>query len=332
VKYEVDRKRRVIKVVPEREEDLYFIYLLIDIGDVVRGWTVREYKPLGAKEGERMKMYLGIRVEALEYHKFRGSLRVRGTVVEAQEGIEGVKGRRHTFELAVGREVEIEKAEERPLEVVEEVLNMARNSLPRILLVSIDDEEAAFAYITALGVEVLHTVYNNAERGGGNSLLHNYLVYVGKVVEELKRRVDPDKVVVAGPHIVVEQAGVYIKGDRVSQSSGGLAGVYEFVRRGLYDEFKKEMGVVAYERLMRLLATERELAALGLEEVKEAAASGRVDILLVLDSYLKERPGEVWSVLYEVYKSRGRIYIVREDTEIGAGLRALGGIASILRW
>ncbi len=332
MKYEVDRKRRVVKVAPEREEDLYFIYLLIDMGDVVRGWTVREYKPPGAKEGERMKMYLGIRVEALEYHKFRGSLRVRGTVVEAPEGVEGVKGRRHTFELAVGREVEIEKAEERPLEVVEEVLNMARNSLPRILLVSIDDEEAAFAYITALGVEVLHTVHNDAERGGGNSLLHNYLVYVSKVVEELKRRYNPDKVVVAGPHIVVEQAGVYIRGDRVSQSSGGLAGVYEFVRRGLYDEFKKEMGVVAYEKLMRLLATERELAALGFEEVKEAAASGRVDILLVLDSYLKERPGEVWSVLYEVYKSRGRIYIVREDTEIGAGLRALGGIASILRW
>ncbi|AAL64813.1 cell division protein pelota (pelA), conjectural [Pyrobaculum aerophilum str. IM2] len=332
MKYEIDKKRLVIRVVPEREEDLYFIYLLIDKGDIIRGWTVREYKPDGVKEGERIKMYLAIKAEALEYHKFRGSLRVRGPVIEVQEGVEGVKGRRHTFDISIGREIEIEKNEDKPLEVVDEILNMAKNVMPRILLISIDDEEAAFAYITSIGVNVLHVVRNDAERSRGDSLLHDYLVTIGKIAEDLKRRLNPDKVVVTGPHIVVEQIGNYVRGDRVAQSVGGLAGIYEFMRAGLYDGLKTEMGIKAYERLMQLLATERNLVAIGLEEVEMAVAAGRVEILLIVDSYIKEDPHRAWDLIYKVYATRGKIYIIREDLEIGTSLKAMGGVASILRW
>ncbi|MEM4422887.1 mRNA surveillance protein Pelota [Pyrobaculum sp.] len=333
MRYEVDKRRRIVRVTPEREEDLYFLYLLIDVGDVVRGWTVREYKPDGTKEGERVKMFLGIKVEALEYHKFRGSLRVRGPVVEVEEGIEGVKGRRHTFDIVAGREVEIEKADEEALEAAEGVLEMAKGILPRILLVSVDDEEAAFAYVTALGVEVLYFLRNDARRGGEEgSLLDEFLAAVGKATENLRRRYNPDKVVLAGPQIILEQVARYVHGDRIPQSSGGLAGVYEFVRRGLYDAFKAEMGFSAYEKLLQLLATNSERVATGPKDVEEAASAGRIDALLVLDSFIKENPGEVWAIISRAYKSRSKIFIIREDTEIGVGLRAMGGVAAILRW
>ncbi|MEM1597951.1 MAG: mRNA surveillance protein Pelota [Pyrobaculum sp.] len=329
MKYEVDTKRRVIRVVPEREEDLYFLYLLIDKGDVVRGWTVREYKPEGSKEGERVKMYLAVRVESLEYHKFRGSLRIRGPVVEVQQDVEGVKGRRHTFDVVPGRELEIEKSEDRPLVVVEEILKLAESVLPRILLVSIDDEEAAVAQVTALGFEVLQVLQN---RGKDESLLGQFLQSVQKAVEDARRRLKPDKVVVAGPSMFVDEATRYIQGEKHPQSAGGLAGVYEFIRRGLYDRLKEEMGVAAYEKFIERLSKSRDSVAIGPGEVWEAAVIGRVDWALVLDTYLKESPDEAWRIMAEVYKTRGRIYIVREDTEVGAGLKAMEKIVAVLRW
>jgi cell division protein pelota len=36
VRLSVDRRRRLIDVLPERAEDLYFVYLLVDRGSVVR--------------------------------------------------------------------------------------------------------------------------------------------------------------------------------------------------------------------------------------------------------------------------------------------------------
>jgi len=328
VKYEVDTRRRIVKVLPEREEDLYFIYLLIDKGDIVRGWTVREYKPEGAKEGERIKMYLAIRVEVLEYHKFRGSLRVRGPVVEAQNGIEGVKGRRHTFDIVPGREVEIEKAGDHPLDVVTEILDMAKSVLPRVLLISIDDEEAAFAYITALGVEVLQILHNTKKDEG--SLFGEFLDIVRKRAEELRQRLRPDRVVVAGPAMIIDD--VAIKGETSPQSSGGLSGVYEFMRQGLYETLKDHMGLETYQKLLHKLATDRDAVAVGFEEVNEVAVAGRVEALLILDVYIKENPEQAWRLISQVHKTRGRIYIIREDTEAGAGLRALGGVAALLRW
>ncbi|MCI4446767.1 MAG: pelota family protein [Pyrobaculum sp.] len=330
MKYDVDVRRRVIKILPEREEDLYFVYLLIDRGDVVRGWTVREYKPDGVKEGERVKMYLAVKVEAVEYHKFRGSLRVRGPVVEVQTGVEGVKGKRHTFDVVPGREIEIEKTGDHPLDGVAEVLNMAKVTLPRILLISIDDEEAAFAYITALGAEILHVFHNM--RKEGENLLEEFVAKVGKYAEEFRQRYRPDIIVLAGPGMIVDYASRYVQGEKSPQSSGGLAGVYEFMRQGLYEKLKDEMGIESYQRLLHKLATNRDAVAIGPEEVGAAASIGRVETLLILDTYIKESPEDAWRLISQVYKTKGRIFILREETEAGAGLKAMGNIAALLRW
>lgn len=324
--YKIDTRRRVIQITPVREEDLYFIYLLVDRGDVVRGWTVREYKPEGADESERVKMYLAVRVEALEYHKFRGSLRIRGVVVDVQRDIEGVMGRRHTFEVVPGREIEIVKREETPLEVVVEVLNMAKAMLPRLLLVSVDDEETAIAYITAVGVEILQVITN---KDRGESIFEEYVKEIHKSVSEYVRRYNPDKIVAAGPGVVLDAINIE---EKIPQGSGGVAGVYEYLRRGLYEKLKIEMGVDAYEKMLQKLATDRESVAIGVGEVEEAAVAGRVAALLILDRYIKENPNQAWSLMNKVYKTKGKIYIIREELEIGRWLDKMGYVAALLRW
>jgi len=336
VRLSVDRRRRLIDVLPERAEDLYFVYLLVDRGDVVRGWTVREYKPEGAKEGERVKVYLAVRVEALEYHKFRGSLRVRGTVVEVGGDLEGVKGRRHTFDVLPGREIEIAKPESYPMELVDEVAKLASVALPRILLASIDGDEAAVAHITALGVELLGVLENRRPREAGSDseeeALGPFFREVAKAVDQYRVRLRPDRVVLAGPQLYVEMAARYIKGDLAPQSSGGLAGVYEFQRGGHFEAYREILGSEALGEVLRLASERPELVAVGLDAVREAAAQGRVRMFAVVDEALKERAEEYAEVLRLVFSARGAVRIVPAEGEAGQMLTAMGGCAAVLRY
>ncbi|MEL9991464.1 MAG: mRNA surveillance protein Pelota [Thermoproteus sp.] len=330
-----DRRRRTVQVLPEREEDLYFVYLLVDRGDLVRGWTVRDYRPEGAKESERVKVFLGLRVEALEYHRFRGSLRIRGVVVEA-EGLEGVKGRRHTFDVLPGREIEVVKPDSYPMELIDEIAKLASASLPRLLLVSVDGDEAAVAHITALGVEVLGVLENRRPRGveadSEEEALGPFFREVAKAVEQYRVRLKPDRVVLAGPQLYIEMASSYIKGDLAPQSSGGLAGVYEFQRGEGFERYREALGAEAVGEVLRLAADKPELVAVGLEAVRDAAAQGRVRLLVVLDEALKEMAAECAEVLRLVYSTRGAIRIVPAEGEAGSMLRAMGGCAAVLRY
>lgn len=332
----IDKRRRIIDVVPERGEDLYFVYLLVDRGDIVRGWTVREYKPEGAKEGERIKVYLGIKVEALEYHKFRGSLRIRGVIVETQGDLEGVKGKRHTFDVLPGREIEIEKPEAYPMELADEIAKLAEISLPRILLVSIDGDEAAIAHVTALGVEVLGVVENRtpkrAESSSAEEVLGPFLREVAKIVEQYRLRLKPDRLVLAGPQLYVEVASEYIKGDLAPQSAGGLGGVYEFQRGQGFEKYRVVLGSEILSEILRLAAERPELVAVGLEAIKEAASQGRIRALAVLDETLKERADECAEVLRLVYSTKGAMRIIPAESEAGGMLKAMGGCAAVLRY
>lgn len=336
MKLAIDGRRRLIDVVPERAEDLYFLYLLIDKGDLLRGWTVRELKPEGAKDGERKKVFLAVRVEHLEYHKFRGSLRVRGVVVDVEGDVEGVKGRRHTFDVLPGREVEVAKPEGYPMEVVEEVAKMAAASLPRILLVSLDGDEAAVAYITALGVEVLAALENKGSRGrdakSQEELLGPFLREVAKAVEQYRAKLKPDRVVAAGPQLYVEMALEHIRAEAAPQFSGGLAGIYEFQRGGYFDEYKKALGVEVLERALRLAAERPELVAVGPEAVREAAAQGRVQAAVIADETFKEGAGEFAEILRLIYAARGTARIIPAEGEAGEMVKAMGGIVAILRY
>ena len=37
-------------------------------------------------------------------------------------------------------------------------------------------------------------------------------------------------------------------------------------------------------------------------------------------------------LISQVYKMKGKIFILREETEAGAGLKAMGNVAALLRW
>lgn len=65
----IEYGRDYVDLTPEFDEDLFILYLIINEGDVIYSWTVREIrgKEGGERGGEREKVYLGLRVIDVEY-------------------------------------------------------------------------------------------------------------------------------------------------------------------------------------------------------------------------------------------------------------------------
>ncbi len=335
MRVQVDQRGRRIHVRLDREHDAYFLFLLIDRGDIVRGWTVRDYKPSGAKEGERTKMFLGVKVDRVEYHRFRSGLRIHGIIVEAPEWSEGLLGRHHTMQVDVGGEIEIEK-EQFDEEAINAVLDLAQSSSARVLALSLDDEEAVIAELSALGVHIRLQLHNKYGKRNNGELLKDFFEDVDKALRTILERDRYDDVIVVGPGMYID---IYARVTRrkaryVKVSSGGLAGIYELQRAvpDMLERLNLGIGSAYLEELYGLLARDPGRVALGPHSVGSSAEAGAVAVLVITDEYYKEAAATAAELILKVRRRGGRIVIVPSESEPGHRLSGLGGVAAILRW
>jgi protein pelota len=70
--------------------------------------------------------------------------------------------------------------------------------------------------------------------------------------------------------------------------------------------------------------------AYGPAQVAEAVRAGAVELLLVLDTKVKEK--EVEEMMASTEQARGRVVVVSEHHEGGMKLESLGGLAALLRY
>ncbi|MCL2891079.1 MAG: mRNA surveillance protein pelota, partial [Methanomassiliicoccaceae archaeon] len=113
----------------------------------------------------------------------------------------------------------------------------------------------------------------------------------------------------------------------------GMAGVNELMKTGMGSDVLTESRVgvemEAVERLMEELGKEGA-ATYGPKHVEDAASSGAVETLLILDSRIREQDHD--AVVREVESQKGNVIIVSGKHDAGRQLEALGGIAAILRY
>ncbi len=345
MKYEISRN--VIEFEVEREEDLYILYLIIDRGDLLYGWTVREFKTRKHEKGERKKIYICLRVEGLEYHAFRGSLRIRGVILEAPEWFDGIIGSHHTIEIIRGIRYKLVK-EELDIDYVRQILNMLSKSHARALIISIGDEETTIAVARMFGIETIASVQNRyltskAVDSDRRSQLEKYALEVSRQVKSMIRPDEIDYIVVAGPQrildyvkeTILEELKIFNKPVRtVYVSEGGLAGIYEIQNTAaevLSDALRLHELKYVDEIFERLVHGKTDVA-IGLEEVMRALEKGAVERLLLLDELFKESGETVRNIVSQLIKTGGYLTIVPSATSAGDKLKGLGGVAALLRY
>ena len=346
-------KEGKVKVKAETLDDLWHLYHIIDPGDIIYAKTLRKQAQrsdsLRAEKVEVIPVFLGVKAEKINFHRFANQVRVTGPIVYASR--EDVPlGKYHTIAIEEGTVVTIQKPrwKEHHIERLKEAVEASKRA--RVMIVVIDEGEADMALVREYGVEILNSIrynlggkrYNTDRESEEKRFFHD----VAKTMEEVMRREKVEKAIVAGPGFVKEDFYRFLKekypelAKRIvieDTSVTGRTGIYEVIKRGtverIYHENRVAKEIQLVEKVLENIAKNNGLVAYGLKEVEEAVNYGAVETLLVLDELLKgEHREKVEELMDAVRYSRGEVVIVSSEHEGGEKLKALGGLAALLRF
>ncbi len=324
----MDRKRGMIEVVPEDEEDLWTLSLVILPGDQVEGVVTRRIKREDERGSGRLFTF---RVKlAVEGAEFTGSsLRIKGTIEEGPEDLVG-KGKHQNMEVRPGEKLRIFKGEWSEA-VVDELRHAEEASrAPPVLVVSLSDEDATLAsYQRRLGS------FRTVRRKSDEENLRTFFGEVAKAVEDAPEEI----VVVGGPSVIVDEFRKFLEekgtGKRVSYVVSPLRG-----EKGVRDIVSKRAAhVVADERRRAVEGRLEEFLAHlakgdGLASLKpeEDAETGNLEVLLVHEDWIKENRKEAHRLMKAAHDVGAEVLLVKRDYEGEGIVRKLGGKIGIRRY
>jgi len=333
-----DLKHGVLELRVECEDDLWVLRGVIAKGDVVVAKTLRDVKIDG--EGKRrLPMTLAVRVSEVYFQPFSGRLRVHGQIIDGPDEY-GLRGSYHTLNIDIGSELAIIK----PKWTRELLSRLKRASSRRakVLLVALDFDEVAIAVALDQGIKFVIERGLPGLKDGGPSA-EDMVREVVELTVSVASREEPDLVIVASPSFLKDLTAEELR-KRLSKpiyvdsvSEGGRAGVYEVIRR---DTFKKilhyhNVAVVEgiFEEFMRLLSTDSDRVAYGLQQIKVAVMEGATSKLLVCEDQLYgDAREEIEELMEKVEDSGGEVRVVPEESPAFFKVKAFGGMVAVLRY
>ncbi len=336
-----DRGTGEIKMMIETLDDLWHLYNIVEEGDMIISVTFRREEAkadkIRAERAEKKRMVLGICAEKIEFHETESRLRILGVIEEGPQDV----GSHHTLNLAEGDVVTVRKAEWTPLKLERVRRSVEDARRPRLLFVSLDNDEATIAVARQFGMQEVARIY-----ASGSGKMYEQKIsddFYPEIVDKVRQAAEPGvPLVVLGPGFAKEalvslgkekepelfgRAHVYHTGQT------GMAGIHELMKSGIGSETvqgsRAAQETKAVEDVLERIAKDGPVAY-GIADVKKAAMAGAVDTLLVLDTEV--RKGSVEELMTAVENGRGNVMVVSERFEAGKKLEAIGSIAALLRY
>ncbi len=332
-----------VRVMPETDEDLWHLYNVIEEGDLVTASTTRREEKaadkIRAERTEKRRMTLGVRVEKIEFSEEDLRLRLLGVIESGPQDV----GMYHTLIVETGTALSISKEHWRQTQTDRLDRAVKDTNKPRIVFVSLDQDEAVVAILRQYGLKEIASVrsgrsgkmYDEKRKGDGG--YHKEIVSVIQSVLE-----EGMPLVISGPGFEKEILAESGKKTHPELFSGchvyhtgqcGMTGINELMKKGMGAEVLRESVIgaemEAVERLMEEIGKDG-LATYGPGEVAAAASAGAVEILLILDEKLREHDFD--DTVRNVEVQNGNVLVVSSQHDSGSMLSALGGIAAILRY
>ena len=352
---EMHLKRGFVKVVPQSLDDLWHLYNVIYQGDQVFARTTREVKVQQEysrpKDGRRVMVSLGIKVENVLWDRSLNRLRVRGIITDIPEDIGG-RGSYHTLNLVVDQPVTIVKSRWLKHEV-DRLDRASHVEAPLILLASIDDEEYAVAVLRQYGLEVKVEkriqLPGKLEPENREEALKGYFKDALSLIREAWQSLKCP-IVILGLGFVKNGFVKYVQNmdkdvastivDVKGVHSSGLTGINEAIRSGVLTKTLRNARMAVetrhVEEVLTRLGTGKGNVTYGQDEVAKANQYGAVERLLIIDTLLRESTDEkrleLEKIMREVEEKSGQITVVSTEHEAGHKLEGLSGIAALLRY
>jgi protein pelota len=352
---EVNLKKGFVKVIPENLDDLWHLYNIIYKGDEVYAYTSREIKQdekyARSKRGERVSVFLGVKVEKVAWDKLLGRLRVHGTICQAPEIVP--TGAHHTLNIALNTPITIVK-EEWAHHHVERLEAAKKASEKPIVIIAIDDEGYALATTAQYGVEVKVEekvrLPGKLEAEKRSVAVKEFFQKALNSLRQIWSESQNPPIAVIGVGFIKNDFATFVEKeapeiaksivDIKSVNNSGVAGIYEALRSGVLAKTMKHLRVIeeteVVEEVLKRLGKGEGKVAYGLEEVRKAIDFGAVELLVLADTLLREASDterlSFEELMRNVEQKGGKVLVISTEHEAGAKLTALGGIAALLRF
>ena len=331
-----------VRLQVESDEDLWHLYNIIEVDDLVTASTTRREEKsadkIRAEKMEKKRMTLGIRIQKIEFSEDDLRLKLLGVIETGPQDI----GQHHTLIFENGDSMTIQKKKWRATQIERVHRAVTDSKKPRIIFVSLDQDEATIAVLRQFGLKEIATV-RSGRSGKQYEEKPSVDGYHGEIHSKLKFLLEPNMpVVLLGPGFEKESLAEDLK--KIDPESykkvyvyhtgqSGMVGINELMKAGMGADVLREssMGVEleAVEQLMTEIAKDG-LGTYGPNEVMSAAMSGAVEKLLILDNKVRET--DLDDIVRAVESQKGTVIIVSSQHDGGKELAALGGMGAILRY
>ncbi len=339
-----ERKRGIVTLRVESDDDVWVLFQVIHKGDIVSGKTVRKIKLEGERKSEVIKklVFLKLVVEKVEF--LPELLRVSGKIVEGPEDV--ARGSYHTFSVGMNDLITVEK-EVWLAHEWEQVREACAEVRGKVLLCVLDREECMFAVMTRQGYDVLAHVRGDVVKKQEGGSGKEWYPDVAKLLCEYVDRLGVAHVIIASPAFWKEELFARISDEGVRKkvvlatcSSVGKNAFDEVLKRGEVLHVLREdvvrKGEVLVDRVLECIGKGGRVTY-GVVHVRRAAELGAVAELVVSAHLLRKRKeedlfDEIQEMMRAVERARGVVHIVSSDSDGRKKLDALGGVAALLRF
>lgn len=352
---ELNTKKGIIKALPQNLDDLWHLYNIILPKDRVYARTTRQVKLeeeyMRPQKGKRVSVFLGIIVEKVEWDRSLDRLRIYGVICDVPENVGG-KGTHHTITVAAHKPLTIVKVK-LSIHEVERLKRASRAKGTPIIIIGVDDEGFYLAKFRQYGVDILAEKHvqlpSKLEAEKRIDAINNFF----KTLSTALRRVwmkNHNPIVVLGVGFLKKDFIRFLNRkfpeaaekivDVKSVNSSGTAGVHEALRSGVLDKAFRHVRVVEESRvvedILSRLGRGEGKVAYGKSEVKKACEFGAVELLVLVDSFLRQVSNaerlEVEQWMRRVEEKGGRVMVISSEHEAGEKLSGLGGVGALLRF
>ncbi|MCW3993425.1 MAG: mRNA surveillance protein pelota [Candidatus Bathyarchaeota archaeon] len=351
---EMNLKKGFVKVIPETFDDLWHLYNIIYKDDEVYARTTREIKPDGKyarpRRGQRIPVFLGVKVEKIAWDKLLGRLRVHGTICKAPETVP--LGAHHTVKIALNKPLTIVK-KKWARHHVERLKRASKTSEKPITIIAIDDEGYAIATTKQYGVDI--KLEERIKLPGKLEAEKRSVAtkeYFRKALSSLRQvwTATRSPITIIGVGFVKSNFAKFLQNEATdiaksvvdvkSVNNSGVAGIYEALRSGVLLKTMKHMRIAeeteVIEEVLKRLGKNESNIAYGFDDVKRTAGLGAIETMVLADTMLRKASDEKRLLLEDLMRAveqkGGKIMVISTEHEAGLKLVALGGIAALLRY
>jgi len=329
-------KKKGVKIKIDCLDDLWYVFQILDKRDLVGGETTRSVRKNELQDARRIKIFVKIEVEKVDFEQFSPVLRVGGLMLS---GPEDISRGYHSLRIGKGSLITIEKKGWSDFQVglVQKAEKESRK--PQVLICAFEVGQATFGIMTGQGLKRVGEFsqpVSRREKDYEKKKEGFYKDLWGKVVEIMKSK-GVDKVVMAGTGFHSENFEEVVKPGKVFYdkiNDSDWKGILEVLRRGTIKNVISSSRLEQEEELISEflghLNKDDGLASYGLKEVKDSAEAGAVRELMVLD--IKVHDDEVKELIRLVEEGKGGVNLFSSETEPGQSLNGFGGVAGILRF